>query len=103
MDAGRIAKGVIAQPSLVDIGGSQSLPGSGGLNGGFAGALKNAITDTNNKALESGKQVEALMVGEGSIHRTMIAMQEASVAMDMTIAVRNKVLEAYQEISRMPV
>jgi flagellar hook-basal body complex protein FliE len=37
------------------------------------------------------------------VHQAMIAMQDASVAMEMVLAVRNKALEAYHEIMRMPV
>ena len=37
------------------------------------------------------------------IHDVMIGMEKAGVALQLTLAVRNKVLEAYQEVSRMQV
>lgn len=69
----------------------------------FADALKGAVEDANAKSVEAERQVRALVTGEGSVHEAMIAMQDASVAMEMVLAVRNKVLEAYQEVMRMPV
>lgn len=80
--------------------------GAAGLDAGgpsFADALKGAVEDANAKSIEAEHQVRALVTGEGSVHQAMIAMQDASVAMEMVLAVRNKVLEAYQEVMRMPV
>jgi len=78
--------------------------GDGGDAGtSFADALKGAVEDANGKSLEAEHQVQRLVVGEGSVHQAMIAMQDASVAMEMVMAVRNKALEAYHEIMRMPV
>ena len=37
------------------------------------------------------------------IHDVMIAQEKASTAMQLTMAVRNKALEAFQEINRLPV
>lgn len=79
------------------------LPGAGDVGTSFADALKGAVADANGKALEAEHQVQRLVVGEGSVHQAMIAMQDASVAMEMVLAVRNKALEAYHEIMRMPV
>jgi flagellar hook-basal body complex protein FliE len=69
----------------------------------FADALKGAVADANGKSLEADRQVQALMTGGGSVHQAMIAMQDASVAMEMVVAVRNKALEAYNDIMRMQV
>jgi len=48
----------------------------------------------------------AVNLSSGSVedvHEAMIAMQKAKLALDFTIQVRNKVIEAYQEIMRMQV
>ena len=43
-----------------------------------------------------------LITGEvEDLHQVMIAAQKASITLDLTIQVRNKVVEAYQEIMRM--
>jgi flagellar hook-basal body complex protein FliE len=44
------------------------------------------------------------MTGQNvELHELMISMERAGLAMELTLQVRNKLLEAYQEISRMQV
>lgn len=38
-----------------------------------------------------------------NLHEVMIAVERASIALELTIAIRNKLVEAYQEIMRMQV
>lgn len=40
--------------------------------------------------------------GEGELHRVLVAVQQAQLTLELAAAVRNKVVEAYQELSRMP-
>lgn len=103
MDIKSVPAGLLLpRPIGADAAAGPALSGSGGVAPDFADTLKDAVLDANGKAVEADRQVEALMVGEGSLHQTMLAMQDASVAMDMVMAVRNRVLEAYQEVMRMP-
>ena len=37
------------------------------------------------------------------IHEVMIAVEEANTAMEFMLEIRNKIVEAYQEVMRMPV
>jgi flagellar hook-basal body complex protein FliE len=37
------------------------------------------------------------------LHQSVIAMQEASVAFSLMVQVRNKLVDSYQELMRMPV
>jgi len=37
------------------------------------------------------------------LHQSVIAMQEASLSFSLMVEVRNKVVESYQELMRMPV
>lgn len=69
--------------------------------GDFASKLMDVLREVNAAQNESRVQQEALMTGQPvDIHDVMIAMERASVAMELTLQVRNKLLEAYQEISR---
>lgn len=38
-----------------------------------------------------------------NVHDVMIAMERAKVSFDMMVQIRNRVVETYQEISRMPI
>ena len=54
--------------------------------------------------IESDKMTQKLILGENvDLHNVMITAQKASIALNATMEVRNKVIEAYQEIIRMPV
>jgi len=56
----------------------------------------------NQLQIEAEVQAQRLARGEAeSLHEVMIAAAKAQLALDLTVALRNKVLEAYQEISRM--
>lgn len=70
----------------------------------FGNFLKEAIEDVNRKQIASDQLTEKLVLGENvELHDVMIAAQKATIALNATMEVRNKVVEAYQEIIRMPV
>ena len=72
--------------------------------GTFGQFLTNAIQDLNAKQVQSDVMTEKLINGENvELHNVMIAAQKANVSMTLAIEVRNKVLEAYQEVMRMQV
>lgn len=70
----------------------------------FADFLNNAIKDVNKLQLESERLNEAFAMGRtDNVHQVMIAAEKAEIALQFTMQVRNKILDAYQEIMRMPV
>lgn len=70
----------------------------------FANELKQSIDGLNKAQLESNQMTKALARGEADdLHNVMITAQKASITMQTTIEVRNKVVEAYKEIMRMQV
>lgn len=70
----------------------------------FASVLKNSIQELNKLQNESDKMTEKLVKGENvDLHQVMIASQKASVTLQATLEIRNKVIEAYQETMRMQV
>ena len=72
--------------------------------GDFQGTLKAALQDVNKTQLGAGDLVQRLVSGEEvDLHDVMISAEEASVAFEMLMEIRNKLLEAYQEINRMQV
>lgn len=70
----------------------------------FANSLKEAIAKVNDQQITSDKFTQKLIKGEDvELHEVMIASQKASITLNATIEIRNKVIEAYQEIMRMSV
>lgn len=70
----------------------------------FGDFLKTAIQSVNENQKASDVATEKLINGGNiELHDVMIASQKASITLNATLEIRNKVVEAYQEIMRMPV
>lgn len=70
----------------------------------FASFLKDSIEKVNQTQIESDKLTEKLISGqEVDLHQVMIASQKADITTQLTIEIRNKAVEAYQEMMRMQV
>jgi flagellar hook-basal body complex protein FliE len=66
--------------------------------------MKKALGEVNQLQRNADDMAVKLATGDvEDIHKAMIAMNKAKLAFDFTIQVRNKVIEAYQEIMRMQV
>ncbi|SFF76076.1 flagellar hook-basal body complex protein FliE [Novosphingobium sp. CF614] len=71
---------------------------------GFADTLKNALDGVNAVQDKADGLTEAYQKGEVTdVAKVMLARQEAGVAFEATLQVRNKLLSAYQDIMRMGV
>jgi flagellar hook-basal body complex protein FliE len=78
--------------------------GSGQGDVSFKDMLLDAINGVNQLQRESDAITEDFIAGRtDSIHDVMIAGTKASLALDFMIEVRNKIMDAYQEIMRMQV
>ncbi|WP_338781922.1 flagellar hook-basal body complex protein FliE [Metabacillus sp. FJAT-52054] len=70
--------------------------------GQFGDMLKNAMNEVNRAQLESDKMTGALAKGQNvELQDVMIAAEKASVTLLSSIEMRNKAIEAYQEVMRM--
>lgn len=75
-----------------------------GENIGFKDILMDAIKNVNSLEQESEKMTEDFIAGRtDDIHSVMIAGEKASISLQFITEVRNKVMEAYQEIMRMQI
>ena len=75
---------------------------SGGMS--FADHLKQGINEVNDKNKVADKMGVELATGKtGNIHETMLAATQAELSFNLMVQLRNKALEAYSEIIRMPV
>ena len=73
---------------------------NGGLS--FVDTLKEKLDEVNTQQLEADKVTEAFIKGEDvDIHQVMISTEEAKQSLQMAVQVRNKLVEAFQEINRM--
>ena len=70
----------------------------------FSTILKNKVNEINQLQLDADQAITKVELGNsGSIHDAIIALEKADLSFRKMIQVRNKILEAYQEIMRMQV
>jgi flagellar hook-basal body complex protein FliE len=70
----------------------------------FSSMLNQMVSDVNAAQVNSTQTVSALQSGQSvPLHQAVIAMEEANVSFQLMVEVRNRVLDAYQEIMRMQV
>ena len=73
-------------------------------NTSFGDILKDAINITNQNEQEDVAQTEGLLSGDvNDLHTSMIAMEKADISLQFTMQIRNKILDAYNEVMRMQV
>lgn len=71
---------------------------------GFGSLMGDLVGQVNKSQAKADQMVEALAMGEPvEVHQVMIALNEASNALNLTLQVRNKALEAYQEVMRLQI
>jgi flagellar hook-basal body complex protein FliE len=70
----------------------------------FGEALKNSIAEVNQAQVSADRAAEQIAAGETKdLHGAMIKLEEADISLRLMVQVRNKAVEAYQEIMRMQV
>ncbi|HEY8496795.1 MAG TPA: flagellar hook-basal body complex protein FliE [Limnochordales bacterium] len=70
----------------------------------FASMLQQGLAQVNALQSAADEAIWRLAAGQAdNLHEVMIAVERASIALELTIAIRNKLVEAYQEIMRMQV
>jgi flagellar hook-basal body complex protein FliE len=87
----------------VSIGGAAVKAAAPGAAEGFADALKQLVQSVDTSAGAANTAVSDMLGGTGDVHDAMIALQRAETSLELTIQVRNKLVQAYQDIMRMPV
>jgi flagellar hook-basal body complex protein FliE len=93
-----------AIPGLAGLAGSSGAPslpsaGQAAAPAQFSDLLTDAVGQVNQLEDQANTAVTGLMNGSGvDVHQAMIATQKASMAFELTLAVRNKAVQAYQSV-----
>ena len=88
---------------LAQTGPGGQLPGQAGTEGPkFADILKQALQEVNDAQATSEQEARNLISGNSTdMHTAILAVQKADVSFQMMMAVRSKLVSAYQEVMRM--
>jgi flagellar hook-basal body complex protein FliE len=74
---------------------------AGGAN--FSSMLKDAIGVVAQTARKSDAQSQAMAAGKANVVDVVTAVAETEVAIEALVSVRDRVIQAYEEIMRMPI
>ncbi len=97
-------------PPISAVNGASAITPAGSTTA--AGSIGDTFGDSIKSALEAVSQAEfdanalaedVAMGGETSVQDLMVAMTKASLSVDLLVQVRNRAVEAYQEIMRMQI
>jgi flagellar hook-basal body complex protein FliE len=70
----------------------------------FADTLKDAVQDVNQAQQIADVKMQEIATGKNhNIPEVMIAAEKADISLKLMVQVRNKIIEAYQEIMKMQV
>lgn len=97
-----IAAKVITRSAL-DQGVTHGATSGGEGTPGFGDSLRRLVDATSNANAQANEAVSGMLQGTTDVHDAMIALQRADHALQFSVQVRNKLVNAYQEIMRMPV
>lgn len=78
-------------------------PATTPVEGGAADAMKSVVGDFAATLAKSEQVAQSTMMGNADPHALVQALAQTELAVETAVSVRNKVVEAYQEILRMPV
>ena len=103
-----VENGVPISPHLPPVeptrpGGAPGARAPGGAEGAkFSDVLKASLERVNEMQVELDGEIEKLATGETEdVGRVVVTAQKANIAFEMLMQVRNRLVEAYQEIMRM--
>lgn len=68
----------------------------------FGGILEKQLSAVNNKQIDAQETSKQFVEGDDiDVHQVMLSTQEAKLSLELAIQVRNKLVEAYQELNKM--
>ena len=72
------------------------------VNDKFANFLESKLNDVNEAQIDAENTTQDFIKGkEKDIHNVMLKTQEAKMSLEMAVEIRNKIVDAYNELSRM--
>ncbi len=70
----------------------------------FGDTMKDFLNAVNEDKIESGKKVEEIIQGKSeNLAEAMSAVEESSLSFQLMLEIRNKLVQSFQEINRMPI
>jgi flagellar hook-basal body complex protein FliE len=77
--------------------------GAGNPASSFADSLGSLIDGVEDTQAEANSAVSGMLDKTSEVHDAMIALQRAEMTLQLTVQIRNKLVQAYQDVMRMPI
>ena len=74
-----------------------------GLGASFGQSLMTLVENVEQTGADANLAVSNMLDKTGDVHEAMIALQRAEMTLQLTVQIRNKLVQAYHEVMRMPV
>ena len=84
-------------------GGGAAKPVSPASGSDFASMLKDTLGSVMEAGRKSDAQAQGLAAGKSNIVDVVTAVAETEVAVEALVSVRDRVIQSYEEIMRMPI
>ena len=104
------AQSVVAAANIQSAQGSGAVPtldasmASQPVSGSFGHLVSNGIAQVNNQLIGSQVDLQKLATGDAqNLHQIMINLEESRLSFQLMMQVRSRLLEAYQDIMKMPI
>ena len=96
---------VLAYTNLARITDAASLARTGGdqAGPGFASMLKDALGTVSQAGQKADTQAQAMIAGKANVVDVVTAVAESEVAIDAVVSIHDKVIQAYEDIMKMPI
>jgi flagellar hook-basal body complex protein FliE len=94
--AARALTPALPKPAAADAGAQTA-------SSSFTDSLQQLIEAVDDSAGDANDAINGMVTGTGDVHHAMLALQKAETMLQLTVQVRNKLVQAYQDVMRMPV
>ena len=82
---------------------AKTTPDTGGAGKTFGESLMSLVESVEQTGADANSAVSNMLDKSGDVHDAMIALQRAEMSLQLTVQIRNKLVNAYQDIMRMPI
>lgn len=85
------------------LGNTPAAKPDAGVGETFGQSLMNLVENVEQSGADANQAVSNMLDKSGDVHDAMIALQRAEMTLQLTVQIRNKLVQAYQDVMRMPV
>ena len=99
----RIADAAAAYANTASRGAGQGLEARDQPDSGFASMVRDSLEAAAGAGQASDRMTAQALAGQADVNDVVLAVSNAELTLQMVVGIRDRVIQAYQEIVRMPI